>query len=67
MNKLTFVLSVCCANSVFNSIQRSILCPKNTDSPKCMVSNVLNAVTSLLCVGSLIYVLFIRKEPRTYY
>jgi hypothetical protein len=61
MNKLVFVLGACCANSVFNSVQRSILCPSQNDGTKCLISNGLNSLTSVLCCLSVIYVLFIRK------
>ena len=61
MDKLTLVILIICGNSVFNSVQRSALCPSNGNTPTCLVSNVINSVTSLLCCGALIYILFIQK------
>jgi len=50
MDKLTLVI---CGNSIFNSIQRSALCPWDGKSTNCLMSDIM---TSLLCCGSLIYI-----------
>ena len=75
MDKLTLVILIICGNSVFNSVQRSALCPtgvfsskkKDTNSTGCMISNAINSVTSLLCCGSLIYILFIQTTNNRSY
>ena len=62
MDRLSLVILIICGNSVFNSVQRSVLCPKTKSDTKCSISNILHTVTSLICCASLIYILFFHSK-----
>ena len=64
MDRLTLVILIICGNSIFNSIQWSALCPTGGKSTNCSMSDIINSVTSLLCCGSLIYILFFQKNSQ---